>query len=126
MVHNTMISFYRPRIALTIAVGLACTCWREIPMEKLSVMEVLESSRDLNGKRVSVCGIARVAFEHTAIYPSVESASQGIGPAIWLDIDAESFQDLNMNAVEIAGVFDKDGRGHMGMFDGEIKSVENI
>lgn len=113
------------RVAFAITACL-CGCWRGAPVEMLSVNEVLESASSLSGKRVSVCGIARIAFEHTAIYPSVESASQGIGPSIWLDLDAESFHELNMKEVEVTGVFDEERKGHMGMFSGEIRPIESL
>ena len=94
--------------------------------EVMTVAELLSSPSRYRGGRVALCGVARIAFEGTAVYESLDLATKGLGRAVWIEVDPAEASSLHLKQVEVIGVFTDTEHGHMDAFDGEVNPVEVI
>ena len=102
----------------TAARGEACS---------ISLIALIANPEKYVGKEIQVIGFATLEFEGNAVYLSKEAADMGNNAsAVWLDLEGLNVlnpEKLNRNHVFVAGTFDAENRGHMGMFAGTIKSI---
>jgi hypothetical protein len=93
----------------------------------VSLVSLVANPAQYAGKKVQVIGFATLEFEGNAVYLSKEAAEIGdTESAVWLDVDGLSVpnpEKLNRSYVVLAGTFDAENRGHIGMFAGTIKSI---
>jgi hypothetical protein len=93
----------------------------------VSLIALIANPAKYAGKKVQIIGFATLEFEGNAVYLSKEGAEIGDNAsAIWLDLEGLSVSNpekLNRQFVLIAGTFDAENRGHIGMFAGTIKSI---
>ena len=94
---------------------------------QVSLVSLIANPARFGGKTVQLIGFATFEFEGNAVYLSKEAAQIGdSASAIWLDIDGLAISNpekLNRRYVLIAGTFDAENRGHVGMFAGTLKSI---
>ena len=93
-------------------------------------MSLIANPASFAGKSVQVIGFATFEFEGNAVYLSKEAAAVGdTASAIWLDLGGLTTPNperLNQQYVLVAGTFDAENRGHIGMFAGTLKAISRL
>ena len=94
------------------------------------MISILNEPRKFNAVRLRVRGICRIEFEGNALYLSHESLADGYGKqAIWLNLGwpvKPEVQKLDRREVIVEGTYDAAAKGHMGMFAGSLKDIQEI
>ena len=97
---------------------------------QVSLVSLIANPAKYAGKSVQVIGFATFEFEGNAVYLSKEAAEIGdAASAIWLDIDGLATpnpEKLDRQYVLVAGTFDAENRGHIGMFAGALKAIVRL
>jgi hypothetical protein len=99
--------------------------------DNVSIVQLIANPERYDGKRIQLIGFVRIEFEGTAVYLHREDYERGIEKnALWINIPtgmSKAQSDaVNGQYVICLGTFDAAHHGHMGLFSGEIKSVERI
>lgn len=98
----------------------------------ISMIRLIATPEKYDGKQIQVIGYLNLEFEGTAIYLHKEDYSKGISDnGFWVNFSKEIGERKNLNNynkkyVIIAGTFDMNSRGHMGMFGGTIKNITRL
>ncbi|MDR7298870.1 hypothetical protein J2X16_004238 [Pelomonas aquatica] len=96
----------------------------------VSLINLIATPADFDGKQVRVKGFARVEFEGNAIYLHRDDYLYGITKnGIWLDLEKasnKSAASADKRYVLIEGVFSMKEQGHFGMWSGSIKHITRI
>lgn len=115
-----------PRSAATLAADIVAYH----PGSKSIQREIETVAHDYDDKWVSVQGVVEFRNGNPAIFLSAETATHGIlSSGIWLDkigFSEERWRSLHRQWVGVRGVFDKDSRGHLGMFAGTIRDIDHL
>lgn len=95
---------------------------------KVSMVQLLAAPEKYDGKLIRVIGVGNLEFEGNYLSLSKEDHTYHAGNSIWIELDEKAVsydeaQEHNGRYVIVEGVFDKDGRGHLGMFFGTIKNI---
>lgn len=96
---------------------------------RCSIVNLLASPAEYDGKLVQVIGYARIRFEGNALYLSQADAEHGVtSNGVWLDIsdwagDRKQRANHTNRYVIVEGTFRKAEKGHMGMWPGGIKRI---
>ena len=97
---------------------------------QVSLVSLIANPASFAGKSVQVIGFATFEFEGNAVYLSKEAAAVGdTASAIWLDLGGLTTPNperLNQQYVLVAGTFDAENRGHIGMFAGTLKAISRL
>ncbi|MBE6621024.1 MAG: hypothetical protein E7625_06665 [Ruminococcaceae bacterium] len=94
----------------------------------VSMLQLITTPEKYDGKLVRVIGVGNIEFEGNCISLSKEDWKYMAGNCIWLELSElatpyEEAVKYNGEYVIVEGIFDKDDRGHMGLFHGAIKQV---
>ena len=96
----------------------------------VSLISLIATPKEFDGKQVRVKGFARLEFEGTAIYVHREDYLQGITKnGLWLDVEFNSKKSgpsTNNRYVIVEGVFSMKNRGHFGLWSGSILSITRM
>lgn len=96
----------------------------------VSLINLIATPREFDGKLVRVRGFARLEFEGTAIYLHREDYLQGITKnGLWLDVEPDAKNRAaraNNRYVIVEGVFSMANRGHLGLWSGSINNVARM
>lgn len=96
----------------------------------VSLVSLIATPREFDGKQVRVIGFARLEFEGNAIYLHREDYLQGITKnGLWLDVERvpkKSAASANNRYVIAEGVFSMTDKGHLGMWSGSIQKVTRM
>ena len=100
-------------------------------VKEVSLLQLIATPAQYDGKRVRFVGFLRIEFEGNAIYLHREDFEYGISRnALWVDIPRamtkQEKDSVNMHYVICAGVFRAGEHGHMGMFSGEVENVGRL
>ena len=94
----------------------------------VSMLQLISTPEKYDGKLVRVIGVGNIGFEDNCISLSKEDWKYMTGNEIWLEFSelATPYEDAvkyNGEYVIIEGVYNKENRGHMGLFHGAIEHV---
>ncbi|MDR7272968.1 hypothetical protein J2X20_005653 [Pelomonas saccharophila] len=96
----------------------------------VSLISLIATPREFDGKQVRVIGFARLEFEGNAIYLHREDYLQGITKnGLWLDVERlpkKSAASANNQYVIVEGVFSMTDKGHLGLWSGSIQKVTRM
>lgn len=96
----------------------------------VSLINLIATPREFDGKQVRVIGFARLEFEGNAIYLHREDYLQGITKnGLWLDVERlpkKSSASVNNRYVIVEGVFSMTDKGHLGLWAGSIQKVTRM
>ena len=96
----------------------------------VSLITLIATPADFDGKQVRVKGFARVEFEGNAIYLHRDDYLHGITKnGLWLDLEmasGKSAASADKRYVLVEGVFSMREQGHFGMWSGSIKHITRI
>jgi len=96
----------------------------------VSLINLIATPREFDGKQVRVIGFARLEFEGNAIYLHREDYLQGITKnGLWLDVERlpkKSSASVNNRYVIVEGVFSMTDKGHLGLWSGSIQKVTRM
>ena len=110
-----------------LAVAGAANAADPVPV---SMIQLIASPRDFDGKRIIVMGVPRIEFEGNALYLHREDFDHGLTKnALWLsasgDQEAE-WKALEGHYVLVEGTFSAKNTGHFGLFSGAIQNVTRL
>ena len=93
----------------------------------VSMIQLIANPEKYDGKFVRVIGVGNIEFEGNCISLSKEDLKYRVGNSIWIELGKDfSYKEVaqyNGEYVIVEGIFDKDDRGHLGMFYGSIKQI---
>ncbi|WP_456461398.1 hypothetical protein [Reichenbachiella sp.] len=97
----------------------------------VSLIKLIATPQEYHDRRIQVVGYLNLEFEGDAIYLHKEDYEQSIlENSFWVSFSDKISQDelrkLNKRYVLIAGTFNMDNHGHMGLFSGEIMKIDRI
>lgn len=97
----------------------------------VSIVQLICNPEKYHNRRIQVVGYLNLEFEGDAIYLHKEDYKQSIlENSLWVSFDnkitAEQLKKLNKGYVLIAGTYDMEQHGHMGIFSGEIRNIDRI
>lgn len=96
----------------------------------VSLVSLIATPREFDGKQVRVVGFARLEFEGNAIYLHREDHMHGIlKNGLWLDVERlpkKSAASANNRYVIVEGVFSMADKGHLGLWSGSIQKVTRM
>ena len=96
----------------------------------VSLISLIATPREFDGKQVRVIGFARLEFEGNAIYLHREDYLQGVTKnGLWLDVEGvrkKSAASANNRYVIVEGVFSMTDKGHLGLWSGSIQKVTRM
>lgn len=96
----------------------------------MSIIALIAAPETHDEKSVVVYGVIDGDASGWVVFLGTEDAEQWIiTNGIWLETSGVSEQDLagvDGKWVTIRGVFDKDNKGHLGVFPGSIHSIDRI
>jgi hypothetical protein len=97
-----------------------------------SLVQVLAHRDRYHGQKIQVKGYLHVRSEDTSIYLSKDDADHGITQnGFWVTFDGDpaakaASKELDGKYVLVEGTFDKDGQGHMALWQGTINKVARV
>jgi len=94
-----------------------------------SLISLIASPKDFDGKQVRVVGFLRLEFEGNAIYLHKEDYIRGIAKnGLWVELDSASKKAAGPRDqyVLIEGTFSMKDQGHMGLWSGSIHKITRI
>jgi hypothetical protein len=93
----------------------------------VSMIQLISTPRDFDGKRIIVMGVPRIEFEGNALYLHKEDFDHALTKnALWLTAtgDEESaWKALEGQYVLVEGTFSAQNTGHFGLFSGAIRNI---
>ena len=110
-------------IVLVTILGLAAPAY---PAEGVSIIQLIANPQKYDGKKVIITGFMALDFEGMAIYLSKDSYDNSIYKnGLWCSA-CGSHRKLDHKYVTVEVIFDADGKGHMGLWSGQIEKVLRI
>ena len=95
-----------------------------------SLVSVVANPQRFGGRTIQVVGFVTLRFEDNALYLSREAAEvSDSSSAVWLDVGGLTLsrpQDFDRRYVILAGRFNAENRGHLGMFAGTIETISRL
>lgn len=100
----------------------------------VSLINLISTPDKYHQKKVRVIGVSNIKFEGNAIYLNKEHLNYGVTKnALWISPNYQAIgktetelSKYNGQYVLIEGVFNKDNKGHMGMFSGSIDNINRF
>ena len=96
----------------------------------VSFISLVANPEKYAGKRVQVIGFVKLEFEGNALYFSRDAAEVNDSQsAIWLDVAGLAIsqpQTFDHQVVIVAGKFNAENRGHLGMFAGTLEAISRF
>jgi hypothetical protein len=94
----------------------------------VSMIDLIAKPELYHHKRVHVLGFLRLEFEGNALYFSrVDAEYRNTKNGLWVEVDPKGpFGTLNNKWVRVEGEFDRDDKGHLGIFSGTIKTIKRV
>ena len=116
----------------TLLLLLPLLCWFAQPLVAaepldVSLVQLIASPKDYDGKIVRLIGFMRLEFEGNAIYLHQDDYKHSISKnGLWIDVTEDMQKrkaELDRKYVLIEGAFDAKMTGHLGMFSGGIQKI---
>ena len=92
----------------------------------VSLVKLIASPRDFDGKHVIVFGVPRIEFEGTCLFLHMEDYERGLPNALWLSVPRDKYsawKALEGKYVVVAGTFSTHDTGHGGIYSGAIHDI---
>ncbi len=114
-------------LAAPVAIlGLAASAF-SAEAESVSIVNLIASPEKYDGKPVIITGFLALDFEGSAVYLHKEDYENSIYKnGLWCSIDLVKYRPLDHKYVCIEAVFDAKGKGHLGLWSGQIKEVRRV
>ena len=110
------------------AEGAPTPDWEEY--ERVSMVQLIATPREFDGKKTQVCGFATIEFEGTALYLSRDDMKYLINRnSLWLgvrDWQAKKWTVLHRRPICVYGVFKAADKGHMGAHSGAVHEIARV
>jgi hypothetical protein len=98
--------------------------------ESVSILQLIATPDQFDGKQVQVVGFLRLEFEGNALYLHKEDFDEHIyKDGVWLNIDPGikgDAQKLNMHYIAMVGVFNARAKGHRSMMSGSLDHIKEL
>lgn len=90
--------------------------------DDINFVHIVKSPDKFDGKEIEISGIYFEQFENVAIYLNRDSFRD---EAIWVDM-VNSREDLSGKRIKLKGRFDRNQKGHLGLYLGTIREAKVI
>lgn len=95
--------------------------------EAVSMVQLIATPQQFDGRKVRVSGFATVEFEGTALFLTRDDVKYlNTKNGLWLDLGSEDRRTMDRRYVRVYGVFAAGIRGHRDAFSGTIQSVTRM
>ncbi|MBN1531715.1 MAG: hypothetical protein JXA20_03550 [Spirochaetes bacterium] len=95
--------------------------------DSVSIIQLIANPAQFHGKKVIISGYFNIEFEGTAIYLHRDDYTYSqYRNGLWCTINEEKYMKYNRRYVIMEGVFNKDMRGHRGLWSGSIEKIERV
>jgi hypothetical protein len=95
--------------------------------ESVSMIQLIANPAQYHGKKVIVSGFLNIEFEGTAIYLHRDDyAFSQYRNGLWCTMNETLYRKYNRRYVIMEGVFNRDMRGHLGLWSGSIEKIERV
>jgi hypothetical protein len=120
---------FRHLIFSTIGLLCAAMAVHAAPIDT-SLINLIATPREFDGKSVRVIGFAHLEFEGNAIYLHRDDDNAGaLKNGLWIDVEkippAEQAR-LNGRYVLVEDTFSMDNKGHFGLWSGSIQKITRV
>lgn len=113
-------------ILLALLVGVVHASQGAEPVA-VSLVQLIASPKDYDGKFVRVIGFVRLEFEGSAIYLHQEDYLHGLTRnGLWIDVTDDIRKrraEFDLKYVLVEGTFNAKETGHMGLWSGSIQKI---
>ena len=93
----------------------------------VSMIQLISTPREFDGKRVIVTGFARIEFEGNGLFFHKDDLDYGlVKNALWLVVPRgteSGWEKVSGGYALVEGTFSAQNTGHMGMYSGAIKDI---
>jgi hypothetical protein len=123
-------------LLIVVLLGAACHGQGALPVVygsdpvDVSLVRLIASPDEYNGKLVRLIGFCHLEFEGNALYLHEEDYTRGIAKnGVWLSVGwpvPEKWRSLNNQYVIVEATFDASSLGHLGSFSGSLKDVRRL
>jgi len=111
-------------LALALVMSIAAGA---LAAESVSIISLVTNPEKYDGKAVIITGFLALDFEGSAIYLHKEDYEYSIYKnGLWCSISEVKYKSFDHRYVCMEGVFDAKGKGHLGLWSGEIKDVQRV
>jgi hypothetical protein len=97
--------------------------------EMVSMIQLIATPQQFEGRKVHVCGFAVMRFEATALYLTRDDRNYSNRKnGLWLDLPDWDKQpkSLRNSFVQVFGVFRSDKKGHKGAYSGTLEEIARM
>lgn len=97
-------------------------------VEFLSLITVVQTPEERDGKPIRVVGLCTFEFESKAMWVSREALDEAITKnAVWLDTPiTDKLRAMNRKVMIVEGVFSAKRKGHLGLYSGSIEQISRV
>ncbi len=93
----------------------------------VSMIQLISTPREFDGKRIIVVGVPRIEFEGNGLYLHKEDFDQGVTKnALWLSVPSDkgsAWKALEGKYVLVEGIFSAENTGHFGVYSGAVRDI---
>ena len=128
MKRKMMIAF----VGAGLVAGLCLACGAaDHNLKSVSLMQLIVTPEESDGKLVRVIGVSRIEFEGDGIWFTKEHYKHRVYEnSLWIEPDLnalgatrQQLEQFNGKYVLMEGTFNKDNNGHLGMYSGALENV---
>jgi hypothetical protein len=102
--------------------------WEEY--ERVSMVQLIATPKEFDGKKTQVCGFATIEFEGTALYLTRDDMKYLINRnSLWLDVrdwEEKRWTAHHRRAICVYGVFNAADKGHRGAHSGAVHEIARV
>jgi len=125
--HITPGEFKMKKLMLCALVAAASLYSFADAAEQVSIIQLIANPAQYHGKKVIVSGFLNIEFEGTAIYLHRDDCTfSQYSNGLWCSINEAKYGKFNRRYVIMEGVFNRDMRGHMGLWSGSIEKIDRV
>lgn len=113
--------------SLAIILASVSLCAVAETSEPVSIIQLITNPAQFHGKKVIVSGFLNIEFEGTAIYLHRDDyAYAQYSNGLWCTMNETLYRKFNRRYVIMEGVFNKDMKGHLGLWSGSIEKIDRV
>jgi hypothetical protein len=113
--------------SLAIILATVSLCAIADTAEQVSMIRLIANPAQYHGKKVIISGFLNIEFEGTAIYLHRDDyAFSQYRNGLWCTMNETLYGKYNRRYVIMEGVFNKDMKGHLGLWSGSIEKIERV
>ncbi|HPA71606.1 MAG TPA: hypothetical protein PKY31_05015 [Spirochaetota bacterium] len=114
-------------LSAAIIITAMMSCALAHASERVSIIQLIANPALYHGKKVIVSGFLNIEFEGTAIYLHRDDCTfSQYSNGLWCSINETRYGKYNKRYVVMEGVFNREMKGHLGLWSGSIENIERV